>query len=84
MPIMPIYFQHILAHLKGAGLSAAPAPNGRIVVRYSTAGTAGTVTCRPDLRLICRRLREAGYFGWLPHPMTGGDWKRLRKAAGLA
>ena len=84
MPIMPIYFQHILAHLKGAGLSAAPAPNGRIVVRYATQGVAGTVTCRPDLRLICRQLREAGYFGWLPVPMTAGDWARMQKAAGLA
>ena len=81
---MTANLHHILAHLKGAGLEASPAPNGRVTVRYSTAGTVGTVTCRPDLRLVCRKLREAGYWGWLPVSLTEGDWKRKRKAERLA
>lgn len=75
---------HILTHLNSAGLEASPAPNGHVTVRYATPSAAGTVTCRPDMRLICRQLREAGYFGWLPVPMTGGDWARMRKAERLA
>jgi hypothetical protein len=75
---------HIMTTLNMAGLSASPAPNGRGAVRYATPVAAGTVTCRPDLRLVCRQLREAGYWGWLPVPMTGSDWARKRKAERLA
>ncbi len=76
---------HVLDILNRAGsgggrysLTAAPGRSGRIVVRYTTPTTGGTLTCRPDLRVAVRLLREAGYWGWLSIPMNSGDWSRSR------
>ena len=51
---------------------AAPAPGGRIAIHWASdrrhsgpPSKGGVIVCRPRAAIIRRRLREAGYQGWL-------------------